>query len=390
MIKPTPFQWSAFNFFGFFCAFGVFLPFMPVWLKHHGYSTEMIGLLASFGYLFRFAGGMLSSQQVKSSNQLIPTARVLTLLNLIAIILIVWSVDSIWLLFPALMLFHIFNAGAMPIGDSIASLWQQQVGIDYGKARLFGSIAFVVGSLSTGYLTGWLGEGSIIWIMFGFFILLGCGQLLTPKVSFENQQDKKSSSNLSYWQILKEPTTLRMMFAVSLILGSHAAYYIYSTIHWSAAGISTQTSSLLWGFAVCAEILFFLFSNRLFKAWRISHLMIIASLVAILRWSILASTTEITLLAISQTFHAITFGMAHYAMIRYISAQNPEKITKLQGLYFALSNCGFTAIFTFISGMLYQDIPNFVFWLMAIIVVPAIFIVPKKFEVKLVQGENHV
>ncbi|VEB25477.1 3-phenylpropionic acid transporter [Actinobacillus lignieresii] len=70
-------------------------------------------------------------------------------------------------------------------------------------------------------------------------------------------------------------------------------------------------------------------------------------------------------------------------MIRYISAQSPDKITKLQGLYFALSNCGFTAIFTFVSGMLYQDMPNFAFWLMAIIVIPAIFIVPKKFNTTL-------
>lgn len=390
MITPTPFQWAAFNFFGFFCAYGVLLPFLPVWLKEHGYTTEMIGLLTSFGYLSRFAGGMLSSQQIKSPNQLIPAARVLTLLTIIAILLMAWSVNSIWLFFPALMLFHLFNAGAMPIGDSIASLWQQHIGIDYGKARLFGSLAFVVGSLSTGYLTGWLGEGSIIWIMFSFFSLLGGGQLLTPQIGFENKQNNQSVSNISYGQILKEPTTLRMMLAISLILGSHAAYYTYSTIHWSAAGISTQLSSVLWGAAVCAEILFFLFSNRLFKAWRISHLIIVASIIAIIRWSILASTTAIIPLAISQTFHAITFGMAHYAMIRYISAQAPEKMTKLQGLYFALSNCGFTAIFTFTSGMLYQDMPNAVFWLMAILVVPAIFIVPRKLEVKLTKGEHHV
>ncbi|WP_150538338.1 3-phenylpropionate MFS transporter [Actinobacillus vicugnae] len=388
MIKTSPFQWAAFNFFGFFCAYGVLQPFLPVWLKQYGYSTEIIGLLASFGYLFRFTGGMLSSMWAKEPNQLIPIARWLTLLNLLAIALIAWSVESIWLLFPILMLFHIFNAGAMPIGDSIASLWQQQVGIDYGKARLFGSIAFVIGSLSTGYLTGWLGESSIIWIMFSFFVLLGAGQLLTPKITFQTTSNQQQSANLSYWQLLKEPTTLRMLLAISLILGSHATYYTYSTIHWANAGISTQTSSFLWGFAVSAEILFFLFSNRLFKSWRISHLVLVASVIAILRWTILASTTEIIPLAISQTFHAITFGMAHYAMIRYISTQKSEKITKLQGLYFALSNCGFMAVFTFASGMIYQQMPDFAFWLMAIIVIPAIFIVPKKFEVKLIKGEK--
>lgn len=193
MIKPTPFQWTAFNFFGFFCAYGVLMPFLPVWLRHHGYTTEMIGLLASFGYLFRFAGGMLSSQWAKQANQLIPTLRRLTLLNIMTIILLAYTVDSVWLLFPALMLFHIFNAGTMPISDSIASLWQKQIGLDYGKARLFGSIAFVVGSLSTGYLANWWGEQVIIWIMAGFFILLGSGQLLTPQQHFVNNAQNQTA-----------------------------------------------------------------------------------------------------------------------------------------------------------------------------------------------------
>ena len=36
------------------------------------------------------------------------------------------------------------NAAGMPIGDSLASTWQQQIHLDYGKARLIGSFAFVV------------------------------------------------------------------------------------------------------------------------------------------------------------------------------------------------------------------------------------------------------
>ncbi len=154
MITLSPFKWASFNFFGFFCAYGVMLPFLPVWLKHYGYSAEMIGLIASVGYIFRFLGGLLASQRVKHVDHLIPTARGLTWLNLAVIPFIFLFADNIWVLFPLLMLFHIFNAGAMPIADSIASIWQQQVGLDYGKSRLFGSIAFVVGSLSCGYFVG--------------------------------------------------------------------------------------------------------------------------------------------------------------------------------------------------------------------------------------------
>lgn len=382
MMKISPFKWTAFNYFGFFCAYGVLIPFLPVWLKHHGYSTETIGLLAAIGYLFRFGGSMLSSQRVKAVNQLIPTARALTWLNVFAAVILAFSGSSFWLVFPILMLFQIFNAGAMPIADSIASIWQRQIGLDYGKARLFGSLAFVVGSLSAGYLIGQFGSQIIVWIMVGFLVFLGLGQALTPTTVFEAEVGNHHSA-ISYIQLLKEPDPLKMMIAGALILSSHAAYYTYSTIHWSNAGISTEITSLFWGLAVLAEILFFLVSKRLFKSWRISHLMIFAAIISIIRWAVMASTTAILPMILVQVLHAITFGMTHFAMIRYISAQSPERVTKLQGLYFGLANCAVMAAFTFIAGMFYQDYPSLTFGLMAALVVPAIFIVPRKFEVQI-------
>ena len=57
MMKLSPFNWASFNFFGYFCAYGVMLPFLPVWLKHYGYGAEMIGLIASVGYIFRLTTG---------------------------------------------------------------------------------------------------------------------------------------------------------------------------------------------------------------------------------------------------------------------------------------------------------------------------------------------
>lgn len=382
MMRVSPFKWTAFNYFGYFCAYGVLIPFLPVWLKHHGYSTETIGLLAAIGYLFRFGGCMLASQQVKAVNQLIPTARALTWLNVFAAVILAFSGNSLWLVFPVLMLFQIFNSGAMPIADSIASIWQRQIGLDYGKARLFGSIAFVVGSLFAGYLIGQFGSQIIVWIMVGFLVLLGLGQSLTPTISFEAQVESNHSS-VSYMQLLKEPETLKMMVGGALILSSHAAYYTYSTIHWSNAGISTEMTSLFWGLAVLAEIFFFLVSKRLFKSWRIYHLMLLAAIISVIRWAVMASTTAILPMMLIQLLHAITFGMTHFAMIRYISIQSPERVTKLQGLYFGLANCAVMAAFTFIAGMFYQDYPSLTFWLMAVFVIPAMFIVPKKFEVQI-------
>lgn len=46
------FKWVFFNFFGFFCVYGVMLLFLLVWFKYYGYSVEMIGLIVFVGYIF--------------------------------------------------------------------------------------------------------------------------------------------------------------------------------------------------------------------------------------------------------------------------------------------------------------------------------------------------
>lgn len=381
-MKLTPFQWSAFNFFGFYAAFGVLLPFLPVWLKHHGYDTDIIGILIALGYLFRFIGAMFFSRSVKSPNQLIPLNRFLTWATVVVLFGVAWAVGSIWLLLPAIALFHIFNGGSMPIADTISSTYQQQIGMDYGRARLFGSIAFVIGSISTGYLVGWLGESAIIGILIGWLVFLGAGISLNPSQKFVENAATNSevADDVSYWQLMKVPTTFKMLLAISLIQSSHAAYYAYSTIYWTSNGISTESTSFLWGAAVAGEITFFFFANKLFKAWKTQHLVMLAALGAMARWAILASTQQFAILLVAQLLHGISYAMGHYAMIRYIATQPVAHNAKLQALYFSLASCGVMALFTFLAGLVYQIAPAWSFWLMLIFALPALFIVPKRFE----------
>ncbi len=377
MIKFTPFQWTSFNFFGYFCAYGVLMPFFPIWLEFNGYNSEVIGLMIASGYLFRFAGSIITPQIVTQPTQLLNVARLLSVLMLFSSVLMAYTVGVMWWLLPIFALFHIVNGGSMTIGDAIASTWQKQAGIDYGKTRLFGSIAFVVGSLITGYMIGWFGEQTIIWLMVGFFAFLLSGQMLDSNRPFVNPEQNKTASKVSYLSLLKDKTILRMIIATSLIQAAHATYYTYSTLYWKSQGITPETSSLLWGLSVASEVAIFFISGRLFANKKIHHLIIIATSFAIMRWVLFASTVFIPLLMFGQVLHSITFGLTHFAMIRYISNQPSEMIPKLQGLYFGIGASGLTALFTLFASITYGYSPSFSFLLMAILVAPAIFVVPK-------------
>lgn len=378
MMNVSPFQWASFNYFGYFCAYGVLLPFLPVWLKHYGYEAGIIGLIASVGYLFRFLGGMLAAQYAKQPGRLLFTARVLTWINLIVTVLVAFSAEHLWLLFPAIMLFQLFNAGAIPIGDSIASIWQKQIGLDYGKARLFGSLAFVVGSVSTGYLLSWLGKEAVIWVLGAWLLILGLGQLFAPSVTFAENSSNSIASALSYGQIFKQPTHCRMLLASALILGSHAAYYTYSSIYWQSLNVSTQATSLLWGLAVLSETCLFFTAKRFFTKISLRTLLTFAAVGTMLRWAIQASSTDLVWLTFSQLGHAFSFALTHFSMIRYISSQEASVVPKLQGLYFGLGSCAFTAVFTFIAGFIYPHSPSLMFAVMGACVLPVLLLLPRK------------
>lgn len=379
-MKLTPFQWASFNFFGFYAAFGVLIPFLPVWLNHYEYSADTIGALIAMGYLFRLVGAMGFSKSVQSADHLLVLSRLLTWGAIIIASAMWWSVSTLWLFVPCLALFHIFNGGAMPIADTIAANWQQQNKLDYGKSRLFGSLAFVISSVSTGFLLEWTGKGAVMAILILWLVVLGIGISCRPTVGFIQSQTEQT--DISYRQLWANATTKRMLIAVSLIQASHAAYYAYSTLYWTNNGISTQQASLLWGLSVLAEVLFFYFSKRLFGHISIAKLLIIAICGALLRWALLANSVEIAVLLLIQLLHTATFGLSHYAMIRYIATQPIAHSAKLQALYFSLSNCAAMALFTFVSGKLYLLSPELSFTFMAVAVIPALLIMPKQFGVQ--------
>ena len=163
-MQVRPFTWLTLSFFGYYCAYGVFLPLFPAWLKTQSYSEESIGLLLACGYIFRFSGSILFSGLIKRVSLLVNGLRYLAVASAVTMALIGLMSHNFWLLFIGLALYSMVNAAGMPIGDSLASTWQQQIHLDYGKVRLIGSFAFVIGVMVFGYLAGMIGEQYITWL----------------------------------------------------------------------------------------------------------------------------------------------------------------------------------------------------------------------------------
>ena len=336
-------------------------------------------VLAS-AYVFRFVGGLFFSGLIKRASQLINSLRLLALASALIMAGLSFAAESFWLLFGAIGLFAMVNSAGMPITDSLASTWQRQIQLDYGKARLIGSMAFVVGVTLFGNVIGFFGEQNIVWILTALLLVYSMMQCVTPTIPPQDEPSEQATAEVRYWDLLKNNTTLRVLIASSLIQGSHAAYYVYSVLYWTSLGIPVSQTSLLWGVAVVAEILLFFFSRRLLQNWKVTTIFYLATFACIVRWLGLAAANTIWLIAILQLLHSLTYAVAHYGMVRYITTQPQAHISKLQALYNGFSNSAMVAILTVLSGVIYPYSPAFTFILMAIVVAPAFVVTPRKVD----------
>ncbi|WP_086981751.1 3-phenylpropionate MFS transporter [Vibrio aphrogenes] len=365
MLTPSPFGWISQYFFGFFFVYGVYLPFWGIWLSAQGVSSGDIGILLGLGFATRCVVNLALTPRLHKVENLLPALRLVTFGSLIfASLHFASGGHFIWLALAVIGFNACFGPG-MPLSDSVANYYSKLKLIDYGRSRLWGSVAFIVGSTVVGYLANDFGSDMIIYTAIAGLIVTVMLSLRKPTQLPVSQADVEDKEPPRLWGMMKQWPVLKFLILVALLQGSHSAYYSFSSIHWKDVGISEATIGYLWSFSVVSEVLIFAFSARLFSSWSLRKMFLVASVAVVVRWSGLALTNDVWLLAILQTLHGLTFALTHFATIRYILLAEDDQIVPLQALYNAIPLGAFVAVMTTISGWGYEYCNAGIFWLMA-------------------------
>ncbi|CAI0839768.1 Probable 3-phenylpropionic acid transporter [Serratia quinivorans] len=368
-------RWLALSYFTYFFSYGIFLPFWGVWLKGEGIPPETIGILLGAGLVARFLGSLLIAPRVKDPSHLVTALRLLALLTLAFAIGFCFGNGWGWLML-VIAGFNLFFSPLVPLTDALAGTWQKQITMDYGRVRLWGSLAFVIGSALTGQMVSVWGHNAILYSLIVSILAMLLGMMLKPSVMPQGEARTHSETERSLWAMLKEGPVWRFLLCVTLLQGAHAGYYSFGSIYWQEAGYSASTIGYLWSLGVVAEVIIFASSNFLFRRWNVRNLLLLSACCGILRWSLMASSTELGWLLVIQILHCGTFTVCHLAAMRFIAARKGPEVIRLQAVYSALAMGGGIAIMTVIAGFLFEYLQGGVFWVMAAVVLPALFIRP--------------
>jgi PPP family 3-phenylpropionic acid transporter len=336
----------------FFAVVGILQPFWPLWLEARHLDATEIGLVLAIGIGSKVIGLPIAAHAADRTGERQRLMLFLSAASLLAFALFGFG-RSFWSIVLVNLLFFSLWPPVMSLGESLTIMAAHSNGFQYGRVRLWGSIAYIFVALVAGSVLARSSPEAVFWLILAGVVLtaLACARL--PDLRTE----RAPSIRPPLLDALAHRPLMLMLVACGLIQGSHAVYYGFGTIHWQQAGYSEDVIGALWAEGVVCEVALFAFGDTLVRRSGARALIMLAGLAAALRWLGTGLTDALPAIALLQALHALSFGAAHLGAMHWIGQQvTPTLSATAQSLYSAVVWGLFLSVMLYGAGWLYSSL----------------------------------
>jgi PPP family 3-phenylpropionic acid transporter len=312
-----------FLFYGFY---GVIIPYLPLWLARTGLDEKFVGFVIAAAFLPKIVSAPLIAHIADVHGRSRGLLVVVLLCTLASLLLLLGASAEAWF-FALTMAVNFFAPAAMPLMDR-AAMAQSRAGASlYTSIRLCGSLGFAVFSLVGGLAIGHSGANGVIWLG-GLLALLCIGMALrlpaTPageRAAAQGAGREGAAHRYPLLDVLRNTPVLWCIVASGLVQASNGYLYSYSTLYWSAQGISTSAIGLLWAVGIASEIVFFLFAQRVLARINPVALILLSAAMTALRWVGMGLTTDVGWLGLFQLLQCFTLAGNNAAIMAFLAKE---------------------------------------------------------------------
>jgi PPP family 3-phenylpropionic acid transporter len=326
-------------FAGYFLFGGISVPFFPVWLQARGLSEVEIANCIAIPALVRVLLTPLAGMFADRAPNRRFAACVFTLPAAI-IFAFAWPATGYWALLGITGAATILWAFALPVVEALALTGVRRFGLDYGRVRLSGSIAFILANLGSGALLSIFHPEAIFWLILAAFVSSTVVAFLLPVTppNVRALDEATRPERKPARAVLGHPAFLTLIVVGALIQSSHAVLYSFGSIHWRSLGFSGVDIGAFWAIGIGFEITIFALSRRAVGFFGPFGLLVLGACAAILRWIVLAQDPGFAATLAVQTLHGVTFGAVYLGNQHAIARAVPEELTaSAQGLFAMIS-----------------------------------------------------
>jgi MFS transporter, PPP family, 3-phenylpropionic acid transporter len=328
----------------FFYGTGVQLPFWPVWLAGRGLGAAEIGMLLALSQWIRVVANPLLGVLADRARD---RRRFMALLGALAVagyLLCIPGSGFAALVLPALLV-AAASAALLPLADATALA---SAG-NYGRVRLWGTIAFIVSTVLGGRILTGRSSEIVLYLLLGTMAVTAATCALLPRGAPPSREASPGS-----WRLLFQRRHLVFLAAATLIQSSHAVYYGFGTLYWERIGLSDAVIAWLWAEGAIAEVVLFYTGQRWIARWGPAALIFAGGAGGVVRWSLTSVVTSLPALVLIQPLHALTFAATHLGAMHYLArAVPPARAGTAQAVYNATAGGLGLGLASLASGALY-------------------------------------
>jgi len=337
----------------YYAHMGVVAPYLGVYLDARGLSSESIGEMIAIMTVARIIAPNLWATLADKTGKGLLIIRIgamcafLTFLSL-------FILNGFWGLALGLVLSIGFWTSIMPQLEQYTLLVVEGDATRYSRVRLWGSVGFILMSVICGAVIDFYGATEVLWCSVVALGLLALSSLfLRDKAIPVRDEDVVGS----FWQkVIQTPFVLFALVMILLQMGL-GVYNGFFALFLIDLGFSGNESGWIISLGVIAEVGIFLVAGSLLKRFRIQTTLVICMLATTLRWLCLALLADHAFLVVaSQMFHALSFGLAHAAAIKFVHFHFGDRYqSRGQALYASVSFGLGGAIGSYIAGLLWAQ-----------------------------------
>lgn len=334
----APFWRLSAVYFCYYAALGALMPYFPRWISQLGHGAESASAVIAIWYLTRVLGPPLWSHWVHASARPERWLRFGAWGSALSFVGFLWLTE-LWAISLCMAVFSFFANVILPQVESLALAELRGDRGLYARARLWGSLGFLLVATAWGPLLDLIGGDWLPLSMLPLLLLCAVAVQCLPDAPAPAAD---SSESLSLRSALARPGVRRFLAAALLMQLGFGPFYVYFTIHLDAAGHSGAAIGLLWGAGVVAEILMFWFVNQIFGSRSALNIMRACLLLTVLRWTVVAWLPgSFTWMLLMQLLHALSFAAFHAACMQRVMEFFPGRLAlRGQSLLYACLGLG--------------------------------------------------
>lgn len=359
-------------FFGaLFLAYGVVVPYFPVWLHARGLDPLQISTVTAAPLFVRLlvtpSIGLLADRL--GNYRLVILTLAWCALALILGLSLASGYGPILVIGVAFLL---ANGTMLPLIETVAVGGVRTSGLDYGRMRLWGSITFIIANFVGGVAIEALGGASALWLIaFAGVLTIAAAHALPPPPPASSRPAVSARvgwRHSSPARLLRSRLFILFLIAIGCTHGAHATFYTFGALHWQSQGLPAAWVGALWAIGVIAEVVLFALSAPVVRRFGPAQLIVAGAAASVLRWTVMAFDPPLGVLIPLQLLHALTYGAAHLGAILFITRAVPHKgMGSAQAFYATIAAGLALGIVGLISGALYARFGGEVFFVPALV-----------------------